>query len=104
MATATSARSRGRAASATRRRVHHLVPSSQAPHLFWEPGNFATVCTKCNYEGGTKVAQQNAWARIAELERIVLEHDQRIAQLMEMLACLEQPKSAPATLAHPAIY
>ena len=65
--------------------VHHLIPSSQMPELFWEPWNLAAACTRCNYGHGTKVAQENTRTRISELERIVHEQDQRIAHLVERL-------------------
>ena len=65
--------------------VHHIVPSSQRPDLFWEPGNLAAACTRCNYGGGRRVAHENTRTRIAELERIIHEQDQRIAHLVERL-------------------
>ena len=36
--------------------VHHLVPSSQAPHLFWEPANLVASCKRCNYGDGKFLA------------------------------------------------
>jgi HNH endonuclease len=39
--------------------VHHLIPSSQAPHLFWEPENLVAACRRCNYGDGARVAAEN---------------------------------------------
>jgi 5-methylcytosine-specific restriction endonuclease McrA len=85
--------------------VHHLVPSSQAPEVFWEPANLTASCAPCNYGDGTRVARQNTRRRIADLERIVLEQDQRIAQLVERLAAYEQAEAVSLTSqSQPAIY
>jgi hypothetical protein len=29
--------------------VHHLVPNSQAPRLFWEPSSLVAAYRRCNY-------------------------------------------------------
>ena len=42
--------------------VHHLVPSSQAPHLFWEPANLVAACSRCNYGDGSRIAAENTTA------------------------------------------
>ena len=88
---------RGRAVS-----VHHVQASSQAPHLFWEPSNLVSACSKCNYGGGRQIAADNSRRRTEQLEQIILQQDQRIQQLLERLQQYEseQPHKPP----QPAIY
>jgi 5-methylcytosine-specific restriction endonuclease McrA len=69
--------------------VHHRVPSSQAPHLFWEPSNLVASCPRCNYGGGARVAADNRRQRIAHLQQLVEEQQQQIAQMAERLARYE---------------
>ena len=63
--------------------VHHLVPSSQAPHLFWEPANLVAACRRCNYGDGSRVAADNRRQQIAYLQQLV---EEQIAQMAERLA------------------
>jgi 5-methylcytosine-specific restriction endonuclease McrA len=77
--------------------VHHLMPSSQAPHLFWEPENLIAACTRCNYGDGARVAAQNTRQTIESLRALVVEQQQQIAEMAEQLARYEHPK-------RPAIY
>ena len=77
--------------------VHHLVPSSQAPHLFWEPSNLAAACGRCNYGGGARVAAENTRRTIEHLRALVEEQQQQIEEMAERLARCEHPK-------RPAIY
>jgi 5-methylcytosine-specific restriction endonuclease McrA len=37
--------------------VHHRVPSSLRPDLFWEPDNLAAACSRCNYGGGARATR-----------------------------------------------
>ncbi|HET6641740.1 MAG TPA: HNH endonuclease [Gaiellaceae bacterium] len=69
--------------------VHHLIPSSQAPHLFWDPSNLVAACTRCNYGGGSRVAHANTRQTIEHLRALVEEQEQQIAQLAETLARYE---------------
>ena len=88
-----SPRCRGYATS-----VHHLVPSSQAPDLFWEPANLAAACGGCNYGGGARIAAENTRQTIAKLRTLVWEQQQQqIAKMAERLARYEHRK-------RPAIY
>jgi 5-methylcytosine-specific restriction endonuclease McrA len=69
--------------------VHHLVPSSQAPHLFWQPSNLTASCARCNYGDGSRVAADNRRQQIAYLQQLVEEQQQQIAQMAERLARYE---------------
>jgi 5-methylcytosine-specific restriction endonuclease McrA len=81
--------------------VHHLVPSSQAPHLFWEPTNLVASCKRCNYGDGARVAAQNTRQTIERLRAFVEAQKQQIAQLAERLARYEDQPAKPRA---PAIY
>jgi 5-methylcytosine-specific restriction endonuclease McrA len=81
--------------------VHHLVPSSQAPHLFWEPANLVAACGRCNYGDGARVAAQNTRQTIERLQQIIGEQQQQIDRLLETVASYEKAK--PAKRATPAI-
>jgi 5-methylcytosine-specific restriction endonuclease McrA len=82
--------------------VHHLVPSSQAPHLFWEPSNLAAACGRCNYGDGARVAADNRRQQIAHLQQVVEEQQQQITELLAQLAAYEDAKGG--TPRSPAIY
>jgi 5-methylcytosine-specific restriction endonuclease McrA len=69
--------------------VHHLVPSSQAPHLFWAEENLVAACSRCNYGGGSRVAAQNTRETIARLQQIIGEQQAQIDQLLETVARYE---------------
>jgi 5-methylcytosine-specific restriction endonuclease McrA len=77
--------------------VHHLVPTSQAPHLFWEPTNLVAACRPCNYGDGSRVAAENTRQTIERLRALIEEQQQQIAEMAERLARYEHPK-------RPAIY
>ena len=83
--------------------VHHLVPSSQAPHLFWEPANLVAACRRCNYGGGARVAAENTRRTIEHLRALVEEQQQQqIEEMAERLARYEDAK--PAERPTPAIH
>lgn len=84
--------------------VHHLVPSSQAPHLFWEPGNLVAACRRCNYGDGARVAAENTRRTIERLYAIE-DQQQQIDRLLETIMRYENgPDTAPArNRAKPAI-
>jgi 5-methylcytosine-specific restriction endonuclease McrA len=69
--------------------VHHRVPSSQAPHLFWESENLVAACLRCNYGGGARVGADNRRRRTAQLEQLVEQQAQQIDRLLEKLARYE---------------
>jgi 5-methylcytosine-specific restriction endonuclease McrA len=80
--------------------VHHLVPSSQAPHLFWEPSNLTAACRRCNYGDGSRIAAANTRQTIEQLRALVEQLRYENDGLRERLAAYE---SAPAKLSAPAI-
>jgi 5-methylcytosine-specific restriction endonuclease McrA len=80
-------RCRGHATS-----VHHLIPSSQAPELFWEPSNLAAACGRCNYGGGARVAAENTRRTLEHLRALVEEQQQQIEEMAERLARYEDAK------------
>lgn len=84
--------------------VHHLVPSSQAPELFFEPTNLTASCARCNYSDGSRVASQNKRETIAQLCALVEEQEQRIAHLLERLARYEDGQGRPVKRPAPAIH
>jgi 5-methylcytosine-specific restriction endonuclease McrA len=84
--------------------VHHLVPSSQAPHLFWEPTNLVAACRRCNYGDGSRIAAENTRRTIERLRALVEAQDQRIAQLVERLARYEDAEGRPMKRPTPAIH
>jgi hypothetical protein len=69
--------------------VHHRVPSSQRPDLFWEPENLISACGACNYGGGARVQADNRRRRTAQLEQVIEQQAQQIARLLEKVAYYE---------------
>jgi 5-methylcytosine-specific restriction endonuclease McrA len=84
--------------------VHHQIPSSQAPELFWEPANLVAACGACNYGGGARVQADNRRRRTAELEQFIIEQQQEIARLVERLAYYENGGGREGQRAEPRIY
>jgi 5-methylcytosine-specific restriction endonuclease McrA len=85
--------------------VHHLVPSSQAPELFWEPSNLAAACGRCNYGGGARVAAENTRQTIESLRVLVWEQQAEIDRLIARLARYENTNGDRVVPAkRPAIY
>jgi 5-methylcytosine-specific restriction endonuclease McrA len=81
--------------------VHHCVPSSQAPQLFWELANLVAACRRCNYGDGARVAAENTRRTIEHLRALVEEQQQQIAQMAERLARYENGPSPEAALNRP---
>jgi 5-methylcytosine-specific restriction endonuclease McrA len=84
--------------------VHHLIPSSQAPHLFWEPSNLVAACGRCNYGDGARVQADNRRRRTAQLEQLIIEQQQEIARLVERLVYYENGGGLERQRAEPRIY
>jgi 5-methylcytosine-specific restriction endonuclease McrA len=82
--------------------VHHQIPSSQAPHLFWEPSNLIASCPRCNYGGGARVAADNRRRQIVQLEQLVEQQAQQITELLAKLAAYDDANGE--TPRSPAIY
>jgi 5-methylcytosine-specific restriction endonuclease McrA len=74
--------------------VHHLVPSSQAPHLFWEPSNLAAACGRCNYGGGSRIAAENTRRTINDLRALVEEHSSRSTGFSRRSRATKKPTAA----------
>jgi 5-methylcytosine-specific restriction endonuclease McrA len=81
-------RCRGNATS-----VHHLIPSSQAPELFWEPSNLAAACGRCNFCDGARVAAENTRRTIEDLRLLVERQQAQIDRLLAKLASYEKGES-----------
>ncbi len=86
--------------------VHHILPSSTHPHLFWDPSNLQAACSRCNYGHGASVAATNRHAalervadleqRNAELERAVDELEIRCEELaLALVAARDGPTDKP---------
>jgi 5-methylcytosine-specific restriction endonuclease McrA len=84
--------------------VHHQIPSSQQPELFWEPANLVAACGACNYGGGARVQADNRRRRTAQLEQFIIEQQQEIARLLERLAYYENGGGLERQRAEPRIY
>jgi 5-methylcytosine-specific restriction endonuclease McrA len=80
--------------------VHHLVPSSQAPWLFWESTNLVAACRRCNYGDGSRVAAENTRRTIEDLRLLVERQQTEIDRLLAKLASYEngeaeRPRATP---------
>jgi 5-methylcytosine-specific restriction endonuclease McrA len=84
--------------------VHHQIPSSQQPELFWEPANLVAACGACNYGGGARVQADNRRRRTAQLEQFIIEQRQEIARLVGRLARYENGGALERQPAEPRIY
>ena len=78
--------------------VHHIVPSSTNPELFYELDNLVAACTPCNQGGGRRIAVANQHRQTEQLVEWIQQLDQRILVLSEKVANLEQANghTAPA--------
>jgi hypothetical protein len=81
--------------------VHHRVPSSQAPHLFWEPSNLVAACTRCYDGGDARIQADNRRRRTAQL---IEQQAQQIDRLLERLAYYEDGGGLARQRAEPRIY
>ena len=87
--------------------VHHVVPSSQAPHLFLEMTNLVASCGPCKYADDARVAAANGRRRVAQLEEIIIQQDNKIQELLAQLAEYKTEHPDPAlrrARPKPAIY
>ena len=85
--------------------VHHVIPSSEAPHLFFDEGNLQASCGACNYSAGAYLTRDNRRAIVEQnkyLEHVVLAQEERIIELEDQLANGPAPERA-RTRAKPAI-
>jgi 5-methylcytosine-specific restriction endonuclease McrA len=71
------------------RTVHHVIPSSEAPNLFFDPCNLQASCGACNYSAGAYMTRDARRAIIEQneyLQRVVQAQEQRIIELEDELA------------------
>lgn len=65
--------------------VHHRIPSSERPDLFWSVENLTASCGPCNYAGGayqTAEKRRKARAQTVDLQ-LENEHLQQTVELLE---------------------
>jgi 5-methylcytosine-specific restriction endonuclease McrA len=84
--------------------VHHVIPSSQRPDLFYASENLVSACGACNYGGGARVQAENRRLRTTQLYEIIENQQAQIEQLLARLAELEQPPPPAKKAIAPAIY
>jgi 5-methylcytosine-specific restriction endonuclease McrA len=63
-----------------------VIPSSQAPELFWAEENLRAACTRCNYGDGAHVAHENTRQTIEKLRVLVWDRQVEIDWLRDRLA------------------
>jgi hypothetical protein len=84
--------------------VHHIIPSSQRPDLFWAADNLVAACGACNYGGGTRIQAENRRLRVEQLHEIIADQQQQIEHLLARIGELEAPPPPPKKSVTPAIY
>ena len=62
--------------------VHHILPSSTHPHLFWNPGNLQAACGSCNFAAGAYLTADNRRVAREQLADLRLENE-RLEQIVE---------------------
>ena len=80
--------------------VHHRLPSSTHPHLFFASENLEAACRRCNFGGGAQIAADNRTAHqlVEHLRQVVAEQREQIEELLAELAARdrEDPRRVPA--------
>ena len=77
--------------------VHHVLPSSQYPELFFASHNLQSACARCNSGEGAQIASDNRANRatVAHLERVVEQQADEIDELHRRLDQYEHPQPRP---------
>ena len=81
--------------------VHHLLPSCQYPHLFFDASNLAAACRHCNYSGGREIQLANRTDRqlLNHYEEIIERQRAELDELNRRLAAYEcgdaEPRRVP---------
>ncbi len=77
--------------------VHHILPSSQYPHLFFDSTNLQASCGPCNYSGGreTQLANRSDRQMLNHYEQTIEQMQQEIDELTRRLEEHEQPRRRP---------
>ena len=70
--------------------VHHIVPSSQRPDLFWDASNLAAACQACNSGGGRAIAVENGRNTLLQLAGAIQQLSDRVFAVSERVAQLER--------------
>jgi HNH endonuclease len=93
-ATAGLCQIRGRRCTGIATTVHHILPSSTHPHLFFDPSNLQAACKPCNYGDGAVVRTDNRTNRqlVAHLESVVEEQAAEIEVLRRELERQDEPE------------
>jgi 5-methylcytosine-specific restriction endonuclease McrA len=81
--------------------VHHIIPSSERPDLFFVDENLAAACARCNYADGSRIAAANGGRRIEQLQEIIFQQDQWIQELLERVAQYEAERPQPGIRPNP---
>jgi 5-methylcytosine-specific restriction endonuclease McrA len=97
---------RGRRCTTLATIVHHIIPASVRPDLFFTPTNLQAACKPCNYGDGAVVRADNRTARqlVAHLQFVVEEQQAEIDELSRQLEELQQGGAGVAHGAVPRIY
>ena len=70
--------------------MHHVVPSSQRPDLFFASDNLAAACQACNSGGGRRVGLENQQTNLLQIAGAFEQISQRLNALSERVAELER--------------
>ena len=92
--------------------VHHILPSSQRPDLFFASDNLQASCRTCNSGGGRQIGLENQHTNLLQIAGAIEQLGQRVYALGERLTVLEQANghahtngdaqpAAPAVTARP---
>jgi 5-methylcytosine-specific restriction endonuclease McrA len=97
---------RGPRCTGTASTVHHVIPSSERPDLFYASSNLVSASAKCNYGGGRAIAVDRTRDKIEALKQIIEQQWLQIAELTDRIAELENAQPTPQikTGHVPAIY
>ena len=73
--------------------VHHILPSSTHPHLFFDPQNLQAACKPCNFGDGAVIRADNRTNRqLVDHYRLVEQQQDEIAELRRQLEERDRPR------------
>ena len=92
--------------------VHHIIPSSQRPDLFFASENLQAACLPCNSGGGRAIAVQNGNNNLLQFAEAIAHLSDRIDAVSERVLVLERAtghtqsdgQALPAARPVPSIY
>ena len=70
--------------------VHHIIPSSQRPDLFFASDNLQAACQACNSGGGRRVGLENQRTNLLQIAGAIEQLSQRVEALSERVTELER--------------